>query len=473
LRYDPVIPIIVEDAGGSCVKQQEQYVDNRHFVAISQYIDLLLDAICVVDASGTFVFVSAGAERIFGYKPEEMIGRSMLELIHPDDQARTLQTATEIMQGESKVDFENRYLRKDGQVVDLLWSARWSASDQLRVAVARDITPLKRTQQRQSALYQISEAAHTAQNLSELYQHIHQIVAAILPAANFAILLTDADSGLLQFACQAAVEPEAIIQHQAQIIQHAQQVMLQRSTLRTSSFPNDSAQQNVLQELSAQHWLVVPLRQHDHWPGALVLFGSQSYSVHDQELLEFVSTQIASAIERKKMHDRLQHIALYDVLTGLPNRLLFSDRLQSALYRAEREKSQFAVLYLDLDKFKQVNDDAGHAVGDLLLQQAADRIKQAVRSSDTVARFGGDEFVVLLEHIEAISTAEGVAEKVRVELNAPFVLAGGTFNVFPSIGISIFPAQGQDEKQLLLEADRAMYQAKKAGGNRVWWSGVA
>lgn len=447
-------------------------MDNSHFVAISQYIDLLLDAICVVDASGTFVFVSAGAERIFGYKPEEMIGRSMLELIHPADKAKTLQTATEIMLGQPKIDFENRYLRKDGQVVHLLWSARWSDSDQLRVAVARDITQLKRTQQRQSALYQISEAAHAAQNLSELYLHIHQILATLLPAANFAILLTDSDNGLLQFACQAAVEPAAIVQHQALIIQYAQQVLQQQRTFRSEPelrvAVDGEPQPGKTVRINNPHWLVVPLHQHDGIPGAIVLFGQQPYSVHDQELLEFVSTQIASAIERKKMHDRLQQIALYDVLTSLPNRLLFSDRLQSALYRASREKSQFAVLYLDLDKFKQVNDDAGHAVGDLLLQQAAARIKHAVRSSDTVARFGGDEFVVLLEHIEDVSTAQAVAEKVRCSLNAPFVLAGGEFFVFPSIGISVFPVQGQDEQQLLLEADRAMYQAKKAGGNQVY-----
>ncbi len=439
-------------------------MDSSNFVAISQYIDLLLDAICVVDPSGTFVFVSAGAERIFGYKPEEMIGRSMLDLIHPDDKVRTLQTAAEIMQGQPKVDFENRYLRKDGQVVHLLWSARWSDSNQLRVAVARDITQLKRTQLRQSALYHISEAAHAAQSLSELYQHIHQILATLLPAANFAILLTDAENGLLQFACQFAVEPEAIVRHQAQIIQFAHQVLQERATLRTSVTPQSDPKRARSQEL--QHWLVVPLRQQDAWPGALVLFGQASYSEHDQELLEFVSTQIASAIERKKMHDRLQHMALYDALTNLPNRLLFSDRLQSALYRASREQSQFAVLYLDLDKFKQVNDDAGHAVGDLLLQQAAERIKHAVRNSDTVARFGGDEFVVLLEHIDERVMAQTVAEKVRLALNLPFALAGKQFYVYPSIGISVFPSHGKDEKQLLIAADRAMYQAKNAGGNQ-------
>jgi diguanylate cyclase (GGDEF)-like protein/PAS domain S-box-containing protein len=439
-------------------------VINSHYVAISQYIDLLLDAICVVDATGTFVFVSAGAERIFGYKPEEMVGRSMLALIHPEDKEKTLHTASEIMQGQPKVDFENRYLRKDGQIVHLLWSARWSDSDQLRVAVARDITQLKRTQQRQSALYHISEAAHAAQSLSELYQYIHQILATLLPAANFAILQNDADNSPLKFACQVAVEPAAITRHQAQMMQLAQQAIKDRTTLRLSLPLPAKTKRNQPQAL--QHWLVVPLRQQDSWPGALVLFGQQPYSEHDQELLEFVSTQIASAIERKKMHDRLQHMALYDALTNLPNRLLFSDRLQSALYRASREQSQFAVLYLDLDKFKQVNDEAGHAVGDLLLQQAAERIKQAVRGSDTVARFGGDEFVVLLEHIDERVMAQTVAEKVRLALNLPFALAGKQFSVYPSIGISVFPSQGKDEKQLLIAADRAMYQAKNAGGNQ-------
>ena len=96
------------------------------YKALSQYIDLLLDAICVVDKDGHFEFVSAGAERIFGYTPEEMLGRPMIELVHPDDRARTLQTASEINAGAVKVDFENRYIRKDGQTVHLLWSARWS-----------------------------------------------------------------------------------------------------------------------------------------------------------------------------------------------------------------------------------------------------------------------------------------------------------------------------------------------------------
>ncbi|MBU2223131.1 MAG: GGDEF domain-containing protein, partial [Gammaproteobacteria bacterium] len=127
----------------------------------------------------------------------------------------------------------------------------------------------------------------------------------------------------------------------------------------------------------------------------------------------------------------------------------------------------FAVLYLDLDKFKQVNDQAGHAMGDLLLQQAAVRIKQGIRSSDTVARFGGDEFVLLLEHIDEAATAEAIAEKVRLALNLPFTLNEREFHVYPSIGLALFPQHGVDEQQLLIEADNAMYLAKKSGGNQV------
>src|SRR5690606_6600544 len=148
-------------------------------------------------------------------------------------------------------------------------------------------------------------------------------------------------------------------------------------------------------------WLGVPLKSGQGVMGALVVQNHADnghYSEQDRELLQFVSTQIAVAIERKQLIDGLQRMALYDQLTGLPNRELFHDRMQLALARARREQGQLALLYLDLDRFKYVNDTCGHAAGDLLLEMVARRIEQCVRTSDTVARFGGDEFVVLLEN---------------------------------------------------------------------------
>lgn len=124
---------------------------------LASFIDLLLDAVCAVDVEGRFVFVSAACERIFGYTPDELVGRRMIELVHPADRARTLQAADRIMAGEPMPNFENRYLRKDGQVAHILWSARWSEVDQLRIAVARDITERKQAESRQAALYAISK----------------------------------------------------------------------------------------------------------------------------------------------------------------------------------------------------------------------------------------------------------------------------------------------------------------------------
>ena len=172
-------------------------------------MDQLLDAICVVDGEGRFVFVSAACERIFGYTPEEMIGQVMLEMVVPEDRARTLQAANEIIAGHPTLDFENRYRRKDGQVVHIMWSARWSEADQLRIAVARDITERKQAEAMQAALYAISEAAHTAEDLLSLFQLIHQIIGNLLSAANFSVAMYDESNDRLSFPYYTGEHDEA------------------------------------------------------------------------------------------------------------------------------------------------------------------------------------------------------------------------------------------------------------------------
>jgi PAS domain S-box-containing protein len=171
----------------------------RNSAPLASYIDLLLDAVCAVDKQGRFVFVSAACERIFGYSPEELIGRPMIDLVHPADRQRTLDAAREIMGGEPKLNFENRYLRKDGRVAHILWSARWSEVDQLRIAVARDITERKQAESRQAALYAISEAAHAAEDLLALFKRIHLIIGEWLPALNFSVALYDDHGAELSF----------------------------------------------------------------------------------------------------------------------------------------------------------------------------------------------------------------------------------------------------------------------------------
>ena len=181
----------------------------------------------------------------------------------------------------------------------------------------------------------------------------------------------------------------------------------------------------------------------------------------DRELLEFVRVQVAAAVEREQMHCQLEHMATYDQLTGLPNRRLFMDRIQKALERAARDQGYLAVLYLDLDNFKEVNDTYGHSAGDEVLRTLADRLSQSVRAADTVARLGGDEFIVLLDIINHPDVAFTVADKVRALLSEPYELAEASLALIPSIGVAVYPEHGEEREALIRHADSAMYRVKK------------
>lgn len=170
---------------------------------------------------------------------------------------------------------------------------------------------------------------------------------------------------------------------------------------------------------------------------------------------------------RKAAEEEIKQLAFYDPLTGLPNRRLLQDRLHQAMSQAKRERSRLGLLFLDLDKFKPVNDTFGHGVGDELLRAVAQRLQACVRESDTVARVGGDEFVLLLPVIEAAIDASAVARKIHDALMAPFTLSQGqSVHMSASTGIAIYPEHGSDEAELTQHADAAMYEAKAGGRDR-------
>jgi len=169
--------------------------------------------------------------------------------------------------------------------------------------------------------------------------------------------------------------------------------------------------------------------------------------------------------ERKKSEEEVRHIAFHDSLTQLPNRTLFYDRLERAIKDAQREKSKVALMFIDLDRFKIVNDTLGHHVGDLLLQEVAERLKDNIRSSDTVARLGGDEFVIILPDISRARDVSKVANKLLENLNQPIVIEENELYTTPSIGISLYPTDGLTVEALMQSADTAMYHVKEDGKN--------
>jgi len=428
-------------------------------------LDLLLDVVCVVDKDGRFLSVSAASERVFGYRPDEMIGRTAFELMHPDDRAASRALVKRINSGQPSHDHENRYIHKDGHIVHIMWSAQWLEAEQVRVGVARDITRRKRAEAVQAALYAVSEAAHAVGDLHMLYGRVHEVIAQLLPAKHFCVALHDAASDQLSLAYQ--VDPCG-----APAVTNAFCAEVIRSGTALLLTPDTAPQWLAQHGATATHaldWLGVPLISGTQTIGALVLqnhSASVRYNEQDQELLQFVSSQVAAAIERKRTQSRLEFLAQYDQLTALSNRSQFLDRLRSALQRAKRDSLRLAVLYLDMDNFKHINDTFGHSAGDLLLQEVARRLRQCVRESDTVGRLGGDEFAVIVDNIGRQEDATLVAEKIIAALSAPYLLEGHSLISAPSLGIAVHPEHGQSELQLVRHADEAMYVAKRSGGKR-------
>lgn len=391
-------------------------MESRNSAPLASFIDLLLDAVCAVDKQGRFVFVSAACERVFGYSPEELIGRQMIELVHPADRQRTLAAANEIMGGEPKLNFENRYLRKDGSVAHILWSARWSEVDQLRIAVARDITERKQAESRQAALYAISEAAHAAEDLLALFKRIHLIIGEWLPAMNFSVALYDEHCAQLNFPYHVdddELQPErpgtVTGRLCAEVIRSGQPILL---TPDSADSPADFAA--LVAEQNSPCWLGVPLNSKNGTIGALIvksLPGGERYTEQDKELLQYVCAQVATAIERQQLHARLRRMAQYDQLTQLPNRELLRDRLKAALAaRASNPGTWPCCMSIWIASNRSTTPSA-MLWATCSCKPWPTASKGCVRETDTVARIGGDEFVVLLHSVQASEDADGVAEK--------------------------------------------------------------
>lgn len=209
--------------------------------------------------------------------------------------------------------------------------------------------------------------------------------------------------------------------------------------------------------------------------GLIILFlptESPEPDAVEQSIVESASRLVSLAGDHWRMHERLVHEARHDALTGLPNRTVAEDRLEQARARAERARKQFAVFCIDLDGFKAINDELGHDAGDEILRAVSVRLRNNLRYSDTLARMGGDEFLVLIEDCAGSSAAQTVAQSLISSLQEPFLLDGRQLWISASIGVALYPVNGKNVAQLRRNADLAMYRAKSLGGSQVaLWSG--
>ncbi len=400
------------------------------------------DIITVIDADGTVRYVSPAIERVLGYRPEEMIGNSAFDFLHPEDLEEARGIFAEILSEPGiHPPLEFRVAHKDGS-----WRYFEHAVNNLLddpsvrgiVVNQHDVTERRR----------IEEALRQAE---EKYRGIFEnAIEGIFQTATDGRILTanpamariygyESREELMEVTSDAGPQLYADPDHWTEFAR----LMRQRGSV--SDFEALAYRKD----------------------GSLIWVSVNARAMRDVdgEIVAYEGT-VEDVTARKELEEQLEHQAFHDALTGLPNRPLFLDRLRQALARAERRENSVAVLFMDLDGFKRINDSLGHEVGDRLLVAVAGRLGAGVRLADTVARFGGDEFVILLEDIASAGEAIRAAERIAEELRAPFVLAGEEVTVTTSVGIAL-NATGRDRPEdLLRDADSAMYEAKKKGKAR-------
>jgi diguanylate cyclase (GGDEF)-like protein/PAS domain S-box-containing protein len=387
------------------------------------------DIVYTHDLQGNYTSMNYAGERITGYNHDEVLSMKMSDVIVPEQLEQARDAFVRKLGGdESSTFYELDILAKDGRHIPVEVSTRLIFREGKPVGVqgiARDISERRENEARYRLLFE--------RNLAGVYR-------------------TTVDGRILD--CNDAC---------ARIFGYANREEFLSQPAGSVYFDREDRQRvlDALRELRSLSNLELRMRRRD---GSVVwvLENVSLLESHEGDVMEGTLIDIT---ERKTAHEQMEYQAYHDVLTGLPNRLLFRDRIGVALAHARRSARAAAVMFLDLDQFKLVNDTLGHTAGDRLLQAIGARLVDCVRGGDTIARMGGDEFTILLADIVDRRGAATVAAKVLEAVRAPVVIDEHELYVTTSIGIAVFPEDGTDAETLLKNADRAMYRAKELGRN--------
>jgi diguanylate cyclase (GGDEF)-like protein/PAS domain S-box-containing protein len=432
--------------------------------------------------AGRWHYVSPQIEAILGFSDEEWCSDEGLwaRQLHPEDRERVLRAEAQAVIGCSSGAARYRLLHRHGHVV-------WVRDDALLLidgngerrwhGVMSDITEaklaeaeLERRAAQQAAVARLGEHALEGASTSDLMQEAVRAAAELLDVELAAVLELEPDRDVFLVRCTHGVPPQKTTAPipAGNRSQAGYTILTGRPvTLRDFEREQRFALAPASSELGVRSGLTVTIEGRQAPFGVLGIQSTtvRDYHAGDIDFVQSLANVLGDAFERQLADDDIRYRALHDPLTGLPNRVLFMDRLEHALERLRRRRSPTAILALDLDRFQLLNDSLGHKVGDELLAAAAPRLKQAVRSSDTVARFGGDEFAILLEEIEGEREAIEMAQRIAGVFTRPFVLAGNEHFVTTSIGIAL-AVGGELAEDLIGDADAAMYRAKERGRAR-------
>ena len=450
----------------------------RRFRALIEHAS---DIIAVLDAEGRVLFSSPAGSRVLGYPSDYRAGENVFSLVHPDDVERV---AAQFLDGISRpgpgdpIEFRMRHADGTWRFVEAIGNNL--LDDPLVggvVIVTRDISERKRADQQLADQARILEMVASGAPLIETLEALVRSTEERLPGALCSVLLLDDDGVTLRAAAAPSLRGDYVAAvdgvASGPLVGSCGTAVHRREPVVVSDIANDELWAD-FRDLALSHdlracWSVPILGSEGHAVlGTFAIYHREVRSPSDEDwgALNVAKHLAKIAIERTRAEQRLAFQAAHDALTGLANRALFLDRVTVALERTRRDPGAVAVLLLDLDRFKVVNDSMGHSVGDVLLVAVAERLRGVVRPGDTVARLGGDEFTMLCESLNGEIDAVAIADRIMAALEEPFEAHGSEFFVTASIGIAVATGEDQTAESLIRDADTAMYRAKAAGKNR-------
>jgi diguanylate cyclase (GGDEF)-like protein/PAS domain S-box-containing protein len=384
-----------------------------------------------IHQNGKYVYTNEQFGRIHGYHPQELIGKYYMMLVHPEDKKEVKRHLEVVSRGRhNSYRGEVRRLKKDGSTI---WCQMIVTNMEYRKKPAL-----------MGNVIDVTERKNIEAELS--------LKAKMLDEATDSIVVHDEDRNIV-YANDVATKLCGYSINEMMKMKVEKLIVPEQRWILTSQLPDlyEKGRLTIQADIINKEGYILTAEIH-----------SRVIELKDKKLVMNIAHDITA---RHKAEEELLTLATHDLLTGLPNRGLLNDLMNVALARAERNKNEMAVMMLDLDRFKNINDEMGHDVGDCLLKGTADRLVGLLRKSDTIARLGGDEFLILLPEIKSIDDSTVIASKIVHAFRKPFIIGPHNIEITASVGVAVYPQDGANSDALTRNADKAMYAAKDRGKN--------